>query len=224
MRVILLGCPGAGKGTQAEFIAKKYQIPRISTGDILRAVVEAGTPLGLQIKQVIDAGKLVSDDVIIALVKERIIQPDCRNGYLFDGFPRTIVQAEALKELDIAIDHVIEIDVDEDEVIKRMSGRRFHPASGRTYHTIYNPPKNENIDDITGELLILREDDKEETVRKRLVVYHKQTKPLIGYFKQGQKFGDKNTLKYTKINGIGSVAEIQRQISQILEYTARHYH
>ena len=182
MRIILLGAPGAGKGTQAQFIKEKYNIPQISTGDMLRAAVKAGTPLGLQAKEVMDAGKLVSDDIIIGLVKERVAEADCVNGYLLDGFPRTIPQADAMKENGIDVDYVVEIDVDDQEIIKRMSGRRVHPGSGRTYHVVFNPPKVEGKDDETGEDLIQRPDDSEETVKDRLSVYHSQTKPLVDYY------------------------------------------
>ena len=190
MRIILLGGPGAGKGTQAGYITEKYGIPQISTGDMLRAAVKAGTPLGLEAKKVMDAGGLVSDDIILGLVKERIAQPDCEKGFLFDGFPRTVVQAEALKTGKIAVDAVVEIDVDDDEIIRRMSGRRVHLASGRTYHIVFNPPKVEGKDDVTGEALIQRDDDQEETVRKRLAVYHDQTEPLIDYYTKWAKSGD----------------------------------
>lgn len=220
MRIILLGCPGAGKGTQAEFIAEKYQIPKISTGDMLRAAVKAGTPLGLQVKQVMDAGKLVSDDLIISLVKERIAQPDCNNGFLFDGFPRTIAQAESIQTTGIHIDHVIEIDVSDDEIIKRLSGRRLHSASGRTYHTLYNPPKIADKDDVTGDPLIQREDDKEETVRKRLDIYHTQTKPLIVFYKNLAN-AETNAPRYTKISGVGAVETIQQNMVKLLDNTYR---
>ncbi len=184
MRIILLGAPGAGKGTQAQFIMEKYGVPQISTGDMLRAAIKAGTELGLQAKAVIDAGELVSDDIILGLVKERISQDDCANGFLLDGFPRTIPQADGLKEIGIAIDYVLEFDVPDDVIVERMSGRRAHLASGRTYHLVYNPPKEEGKDDVTGEPLVVRDDDKEETVRARLNVYHNQTAPLIAYYKK----------------------------------------
>ena len=187
MRLILLGAPGAGKGTQATFICQKYGIPQISTGDMLRAAVKAGTPLGLQAKAVMDSGALVSDDIIIGLVKERITQPDCANGFLFDGFPRTIPQADAMKEAGVKLDYVLEIDVRFDAIIERMSGRRSHPASGRTYHVKFNPPKVAGKDDVTGEELIQREDDKEETVKKRLQVYSDQTRPLVDYYSNWAK-------------------------------------
>lgn len=212
MNIILLGGPGAGKGTQAGFIKEKYGIPQISTGDMLRAAVKAGTPLGLEAKKVMDAGGLVSDEIILGLVKERTAEPDCAKGFLFDGFPRTIAQAEALKKDNVKIDCVVEIDVDDDEIVKRMSGRRVHLASGRTYHVIFNPPKTEGKDDATGEDLIQRDDDKEETVRKRLEVYHQQTEPLIDYYSKWSKSGENGSPRYVKINGIGSVDDIKNQI------------
>ncbi|MDT8404919.1 adenylate kinase [Sulfuriflexus sp.] len=212
MRIILLGGPGAGKGTQANYIKDKYNIPQISTGDMLRAAVKAGTPLGLEAKKVMDAGGLVSDDIILGLVKERIAEPDCKNGFLFDGFPRTIPQADALKEKAVDIDAVVEIDVDDSEIVKRMSGRRVHPASGRTYHVLYNPPKVEGKDDVTGEELVQRDDDREETVRKRLEIYHEQTEPLIDYYSAWANSGEAGAPKYVKVNGIGSVEEIRDAI------------
>lgn len=208
MRLILLGAPGAGKGTQASFLCQRYGIPQISTGDMLRAAVKAGTPLGLQAKQVMDAGGLVSDDIIIGLVKERIAQPDCAKGFLFDGFPRTIPQADAMKHADVRIDVVLEIDVPDDAIIERMSGRRVHPASGRTYHLKFNPPKVDGVDDVTGEPLIQRDDDLEATVRKRLDVYQKQTRPLVAYYSDWAGTGDANAPRYRKISGTGSVDEI----------------
>ena len=211
MRLILLGPPGAGKGTQANFIREKYGIPQISTGDMLRAAVKAGTPLGLAAKQVMDAGKLVSDDIIIGLVSERLKQPDCRRGYLFDGFPRTIPQAEALRKAGVPIDYVLEIDVPDDEIIERMSGRRVHPASGRSYHVEFNPPKREGLDDVTGEPLIQRDDDREETVRHRLEVYRKQTSPLVGYYGRLAASGEAGAPKYRKISGLGTVEEIKQR-------------
>ncbi len=210
MRLILLGAPGAGKGTQAQFIREKYGIPQISTGDMLRAAVKAGTPLGIEAKKVMDAGGLVSDDIIIGLVKDRLEQDDCKAGYLFDGFPRTIPQAEAMKAAGVAIDFVLEIDVADAEIIDRMSGRRVHPASGRTYHVRFNPPKVAGKDDVTGEDLIQRDDDKEETVRKRLEVYHSQTKPLVDYYSQWAATGDARAPKCRKIAGVGSVDEIRQ--------------
>jgi adenylate kinase len=204
----LLGAPGAGKGTQATFICQKYGIPQISTGDMLRAAVKAGTPLGWQAKKVMDSGALVSDDIIIGLVKERIAQPDCANGFLFDGFPRTIPQADAMKAAGVKLDYVLEIDVPFDAIIERMSGRRSHPASGRTYHVKFNPPKVEGKDDVTGEPLIQRDDDKEETVRKRLEVYSAQTRPLVDYYSGWAKADPANAPKYRAISGTGSVDEI----------------
>lgn len=209
MRLILLGAPGAGKGTQATFIKEHLGIPQISTGDMLRAAVKAGTPLGLAAKKVMDSGALVSDDIIIGLVKERLKEPDCRNGYLFDGFPRTIPQAEAMRNSGVDLDYVLEIDVDDSEIIQRMSGRRWHPGSGRTYHVKFNPPKVEGKDDATGEPLIQREDDKEETVRKRLEIYHAQTKQLIDYYAAWEKSGDARAPKYRKIAGVGGVNDIR---------------
>jgi adenylate kinase len=208
MRLILLGAPGAGKGTQATFICQKYSIPQISTGDMLRAAVKAGTPLGLQAKHVMDSGGLVSDDLIINLVKERISQTDCAQGFLFDGFPRTIPQAEAMKAAGVRIDYVLEIDVPFDAIIERMSGRRSHAASGRTYHVKYNPPKQAGLDDVTGEALIQRDDDKEETVRKRLEVYSAQTRPLVDYYSQWARADAKTAPQYRAISGIGHVDEI----------------
>ncbi len=212
MRIILLGGPGAGKGTQANYIKEKYGIPQISTGDMLRAAVKAGTPLGVEAKKVMDAGGLVSDDIILGLVKERTAEPDCAKGFLFDGFPRTIAQAEALKAQGVPIDCVVEIDVDDNEIIKRMSGRRVHMASGRTYHVVFNPPKVEGKDDETGEDLIQRDDDQEDTVRKRLDVYHEQTEPLIDYYTKWANSGEAKAPKYVKIAGIGKVEEIRDRI------------
>ncbi len=209
MRLILLGAPGAGKGTQAQFIREKFGIPQISTGDMLRAAVKAGTPLGIEAKKVMDAGGLVSDDIIIGLVKDRLQQADCKDGYLFDGFPRTIPQAEAMKAAGVAIDFVLEIDVPDSDIISRMSGRRVHVASGRTYHVTFNPPKVAGKDDETGEDLIQRDDDKEETVKKRLDVYHSQTKPLVDYYGKWAATGDANAPKYRKIAGVGSVEDIK---------------
>ena len=208
MRVILLGGPGAGKGTQANYIKERYQIPQISTGDMLRAHVKAGTELGVAAKKIMDAGGLVSDDIIMGMVKERIAQDDCKNGYLFDGFPRTIPQAEALKAAGVKIDAVVEVDVPDAEIIKRMSGRRVHLASGRTYHVKFNPPRVAGKDDATGEDLIQRDDDKEETVRKRLEVYQNQTRPLVDYYSQWAATGDANAPRYRKIDGTGGVDEI----------------
>ena len=208
MRLILLGAPGAGKGTQAAQICKKYGIPQISTGDMLRAAVKAGTPLGLAAKQVMDSGGLVSDDIIIGLVKERISQPDCANGFLFDGFPRTIPQADAMKAAGVKLDVVLEIDVPDEAIIERMSGRLFHIPSGRSYHVKFNPPKVAGRDDVTGEPLIQRDDDKEETVRKRLDVYQKQTRPLVDYYSAWAATGDAQAPRYARISGTGSVEEI----------------
>lgn len=217
MKAILLGAPGAGKGTQANYIKEKFGIPQISTGDMLRAAVKAGTPLGLEAKKVMDAGLLISDDIIINLVKERIKDADCANGFLFDGFPRTIPQAQAMKDAGIPIDYVVEIDVADEEIIKRMSGRRVHLASGRTYHIVFNPPKVEGKDDETGEDLIQRQDDAEETVIKRLNVYHDQTKPLVSYYTDWANQADTGAPKYIKIAGIGEVTEIRDQIFAALE-------
>jgi adenylate kinase len=209
MRLILLGPPGAGKGTQATFIKEKFNIPQISTGDMLRAAVKAGTPLGVAAKKVMDAGGLVSDDIIIGLVKDRLKEPDCANGYLFDGFPRTVPQADAMKEAGVAIDYVLEIDVPDSAIIDRMSGRRVHPASGRTYHVTFNPPKVAGKDDVTGEELIQRDDDKEETVKKRLSVYHDQTEVLVSYYNNWAKSGQPGAPKYRKIAGVGAVDAIR---------------
>ncbi|HCE07417.1 MAG TPA: adenylate kinase [Oxalobacteraceae bacterium] len=209
MRLILLGAPGAGKGTQATFIKEKYNIPQISTGDMLRAAVKAGTALGLAAKKVMDAGGLVSDDIIIGLVKDRLTQADCANGYLFDGFPRTIPQADAMKDAGVAIDYVLEIDVPDDAIIERMSGRRVHPGSGRTYHVKFNPPKIDGKDDATGEELIQRDDDKEETVKKRLTVYHEQTEVLVDYYTKWAESGRPGAPKYRKIAGVGPVDTIR---------------
>ncbi|WP_338862711.1 adenylate kinase [Mycetohabitans rhizoxinica] len=220
MRLILLGAPGAGKGTQANFIKDKFAIPQISTGDMLRAAVKAGTPLGVEAKRYMDAGELVPDTLIIGLVKERLQQADCKNGYLFDGFPRTIPQADAMKQAGVAIDYVLEIDVPFNEIIERMSGRRTHPASGRTYHIKFNPPKIDMVDDVTGEPLVQRDDDKEETVRKRLDVYVAQTCPLIDYYMQWAQRGDENGLKapqYRKISGLGTVEEIRQRVFDALQ-------
>ena len=211
MRLILLGAPGAGKGTQAAFICKQFGIPQISTGDMLRAAVKAGTPLGLQADAVMKSGALVSDDLIIALVKERIAQADCASGFLFDGFPRTIPQADAMKAAGVKLDYVLEIDVPFDAIIERMSGRRSHPASGRTYHVKFNPPKVEGVDDETGEPLVQRDDDKEETVKKRLDVYSAQTRPLVDYYSQWAATGDASAPKYRRIEGMGSVDDITRR-------------
>jgi adenylate kinase len=217
MRLILLGPPGAGKGTQANFIKEKFGVPQISTGDMLRAAVKAGTPLGLAAKQVMDAGALVSDEIIIGLVKERLRQDDCKNGYMFDGFPRTIPQAEAMKDAGVPIDFVIEIDVPDAEIIERMSGRRVHPASGRTYHVKHNPPKAAGKDDETGEDLIQRDDDNEETVKKRLEVYHAQTKPLVDYYTRWVASGAAGAPKVCKVSGLGAVDEITARVFDALK-------
>ena len=215
MRLILLGGPGAGKGTQANFMKEKYNIPQISTGDMLRAAVKAGTPLGIEAKKVMDAGGLVSDEIILGLIDERIKEDDCKNGFLFDGFPRTVPQADALKAK-VEVDGVVEIDVDDAEIIKRMSGRRVHMTSGRTYHVTFNPPKVEGKDDETGEDLIQRDDDQEDTVKKRLDIYHEQTEPLIEYYSSWANSGEANSPKYVKVNGIGKVEDIRDQIFKAL--------
>lgn len=212
MRIILLGAPGAGKGTQAQYITEKYGIPQISTGDMLRAAVKAGTPLGVKAKEVMDAGQLVSDDIIIGLVKERIAEADCEKGFLFDGFPRTIPQADALKDAGVQIDAVVEIDVADEEIVKRMSGRRVHPDSGRTYHVTFNPPKVEGKDDVTGEDLVQRADDNEDTVRDRLKVYHDQTAPLISYYKGWNEEDAATAPSYVYVPGVGSVEEIRDKV------------
>lgn len=211
MRLILLGAPGAGKGTQATFICQKYNIPQISTGDMLRAAVKAGSPLGVELKKVMDSGALVSDELIINLVKERIAQPDCAAGFLFDGFPRTIPQADAMKAAGVKLDYVLEIDVPFEAIVERMSGRRSHPASGRTYHVKFNPPKVEGKDDITGEPLIQREDDKEDTVKNRLAVYSAQTRPLVDYYANWAKTEPATAPKYRAISGTGAVDEIMNR-------------
>ena len=221
MRLILLGAPGAGKGTQAQFICEKFAIPQISTGDMLRAAVKAGTELGVAAKKIMDAGGLVSDDIIIGLVKDRLTQPDCSKGYLFDGFPRTIPQAQAMKDAGVPIDYVLEIDVPFDAIIDRMGGRRVHPASGRTYHIKYNPPKLEGKDDVTGDALIQRDDDKEETVRKRLQVYDDQTRPLVDYYSswaaQANSSDKVKAPAYRKVSGTGSVEDITISIFSALK-------
>jgi adenylate kinase len=209
MRLILLGAPGAGKGTQANYIKEKYNIPQISTGDMLRAAIKAGTEMGLAAKKVMDAGQLVSDDIIIGLVKDRLKEADCANGYLFDGFPRTIAQADAMKEAGVKVDYVLEIAVPDEAIVERMSGRRSHPASGRVYHVKFNPPKVEGKDDVTGEDLVQRDDDKEETVKKRLDVYHNQTEVLLGYYNKWAESGEPGAPKYRKIEGLGPVEEVR---------------
>lgn len=217
MRLILLGGPGAGKGTQANYIKDRYNIPQISTGDMLRAAVKAGTELGKEAKGYMDSGGLVPDAVIIGLVKERIQEDDCKEGFLFDGFPRTIPQADAMKDAGVELDAVVDIDVPDGEIIKRMSGRRVHLASGRTYHVVFNPPKEEGKDDVTGEPLIQRDDDKEETVKKRLDVYHDQTEPLIGYYKDWEATGNAAAPKYIRIEGVGKVDEIRDKVFAALD-------
>jgi adenylate kinase len=216
MRLILLGAPGAGKGTQAAYICQKYGIPQISTGDMLRAAVKAGTPLGVTAKKVMDSGGLVSDDLIIGLVKERLAQPDCAKGFLFDGFPRTIPQADAMKQAGVKLDHVLEIDVPFEAIVERMSGRRSHPGSGRIYHVKFNPPKVAGIDDVTGEPLIQRDDDREETVMKRLDVYASQTRPLVDYYSSWAKSDPSNAPRYAAISGVGTVEEITARALQAL--------
>jgi adenylate kinase len=216
MRLILLGAPGAGKGTQATFVKEKFNIPQISTGDMLRAAVKAGTQLGLEAKKFMDAGGLVPDEVIIGLVKERIKDADCQAGFLFDGFPRTIPQAEAMKQAGVGIDYVVEIDVPDEAIVERMSGRRSHPASGRTYHVKFNPPKVTGKDDVTGEDLVQREDDKEEVVKKRLEVYHAQTKQLVGYYSDWANSGTGGAPKYVKVNGLGDMSKIKEEIFSAL--------
>jgi len=212
MRLILLGPPGAGKGTQATFITQHFGIPQISTGDMLRAAVKAGTPLGLQAKQIMDAGQLVSDEIIIDLVRDRLRQPDCAQGYLFDGFPRTIVQANALKNAGVKLDYVVEVAVPEEDIIERISGRRVHVASGRSYHVRFNPPKVKDKDDLTGEALVQRDDDREETVRHRLAVYREQTRPLVDYYASWSQTNDDAAPKYRKISGVGSVDTIKQRL------------
>jgi adenylate kinase len=209
MRLILLGAPGAGKGTQANFIKEKYNIPQISTGDMLRAAIKAGTQLGLEAKKVMDAGHLVSDDIIIGLVKERLKDADCANGYLFDGFPRTVAQADAMKDSGVTVDYVLEIDVPDDMILERMTGRRTHQPSGRVYHVKFNPPKTEGVDDVTGEPLVQREDDKEETVKNRLNVYHTQTEVLLDYYNKWAQSGLPGAPKYRKISGVGPVEQVR---------------
>ncbi len=214
MRVILLGAPGAGKGTQAQFITSKFGVPQISTGDMLRAAVKAGSALGLMAKEVMATGGLVTDDIIIGLVKERITQQDCVNGFLFDGFPRTIPQAQAMEDAGIPIDVVIEIDVADEEIVKRLSGRRVHLDSGRVYHVIFNPPKNSGVDDLTGEALVQREDDKEETIRKRLQVYHAQTRPLVEFYQKLQDAG--HAVRVVRLNGLDEVDVVREKIMTLL--------
>lgn len=217
MRLILLGPPGAGKGTQAAFLCAHYGIPQISTGDMLRAAVKAGTPLGLAAKKVMDAGQLVSDEIVVGLVKERLAQPDCARGYLLDGFPRTVAQAEALRAERISVDYVLEIEVPAEEIVARMSGRRVHPGSGRTYHVRFNPPKVEGRDDLTGEPLVQRDDDREETVRRRLEVYQAQTRPVVEFYQRWAATGDPAAPKYRRISGLGSVEEVRERAIAALE-------
>jgi adenylate kinase len=217
VRLILLGPPGAGKGTQAQFIAERFGIPQISTGDMLRAAIKAGTPLGLAAKKVMDAGQLVSDDIVVALVQERLAQPDCKSGYLFDGFPRTLPQAETMRGAGVPVEYVLEIDVPDEEIVARMGGRRVHVASGRTYHVRFNPPKVPDRDDATGEPLIQRDDDHADTVRKRLEVYHAQTQALVEYFARWAATGDARAPKYRKISGVGSVDDIRARAFAALE-------
>jgi adenylate kinase len=219
MRLVLVGCPGAGKGTQAKFIKEKYHIVQISTGDMLRAASRAGTPLGLQVKQIMDEGRLVSDDIMIELVKTRIAEQDCAAGFLLDGFPRTIPQAQALEENSVHLDYIVEISVADAELINRLSGRRVHPGSGRVYHLDHNPPKVAGIDDVTGEPLIQRPDDEEETVRKRLEIYHHQTEPLLEFYKKNAKLQKDHRPIHVKIDGVGSVAEISAKIFAALQTT-----
>lgn len=213
MRIILLGSPGSGKGTQAQFITEKFKIPQISTGDMLRAAVRAGTPLGVEAKKIMDAGLLVSDEIILNLVKERIAAPDCSNGFLLDGFPRTIPQADGLDTMGITLNQVVEIRVDDDTIVGRISGRRVHPASGRNYHLVFNPPRVANVDDLTGEPLVQRDDDREETVRKRLAVYHEQTQPLVEYYSKKAETG---LVRFASLEGIGSVETIRDRIFAVL--------
>ena len=217
MRIILLGGPGAGKGTQAGFIVKTFGIPQISTGDILRLATDDGSELGNSVRAAMDSGQLVSDQIVIDLVKNRLIDDDCKNGFLFDGFPRTLAQADALKTANIYIDAVVEIAVDDEEIIRRMSGRRVHPDSGRTYHVHYNPPRVEGVDDITGEPLVKREDDDEETVRQRIVVYHQETAPLVNYYTNWLKSGDEAAPHYIRVYGVGGFEEVSRKIQEELK-------
>lgn len=220
MRIILLGCPGAGKGTQARRICERYHIPQIATGDMLREAVQSGSPLGRQVKEIMAAGKLVSDDIIVSIMKERLSKPDCAKGFLLDGFPRTIPQAQALEQAHIHIDHILEIQVDDAEVIKRLSGRRTHAASGRVYHIHFNPPKTPDLDDVTQEPLVQREDDRESTVKKRLQVYKEQTQPLVEYYQKRiaaqRQSGDQHIPRYTQIVGVGDVNEVTKQIWNVL--------
>ncbi len=217
MRLILLGAPGAGKGTQAQFICERFNIPQISTGDMLRAAVKEGSELGVKAKEIMSSGGLVSDDIIIGLVKERISQPDCENGFLFDGFPRTIPQADAMKDAGVKLDHVLEIAVEDEEIVQRLAGRRVHPGSGRVYHVEYNPPKEAGKDDVTGEALIQRDDDRESTVRNRLAVYHEQTAPLVDYYQAWAEKDPEAAPAYHRVEGVGSVDDIKAQVLKALE-------
>ncbi|MCK2041407.1 adenylate kinase [Chromohalobacter salexigens] len=217
MRLILLGAPGAGKGTQAQFICEHFDIPQISTGDMLRAAVKEESELGLKVKEIMNSGGLVSDDIIISLVKERIAQPDCANGFLFDGFPRTIPQADAMKDANVKLDHVLEVAVDDEEIVKRLAGRRVHPGSGRVYHVEYQPPKEEGKDDVTGEAIVLRDDDQESTVRNRLSVYHEQTEPLVKYYREWAQQDPQSAPAYHRVEGTGSVESIRQQVLTALE-------
>lgn len=217
MRLILLGAPGAGKGTQAQFICEHFDIPQISTGDMLRAAVKEESELGLKVKEIMNSGGLVSDDIIISLVKERIAQPDCANGFLFDGFPRTIPQADAMKDADVKLDHVLEVAVDDEEIVKRLAGRRVHPGSGRVYHVEYQPPQEEGKDDVTGEAIVLRDDDQESTVRNRLSVYHEQTEPLVKYYREWARQDPQSAPTYHRVEGTGSVESIRQQVLTALE-------
>lgn len=220
MKIILLGMPGAGKGTQARFLIERYKIPQVSTGDMLRAAIKDGTPLGAQAKSYIDRGALVPDDVVIAVVKQRIAEPDCAKGFIFDGFPRTLPQAEALRRSAIEIDYVLDIDVSDAEILRRLSGRRVHPASGRTYHVVFNPPRVPGRDDVTGESLVQRRDDTEETVRERIAIYYGQSRPLIEYYQKWHRSGDPRAPRYVRINGSGSVEEVREQMFAALDARA----
>ena len=220
MKIILLGMPGAGKGTQARFLIERYRIPQVSTGDMLRAAIKEGTPLGTQAKTYIDRGALVPDDVVIELVKQRIAAPDCANGFIFDGFPRTLPQAESLRRSGIGVDYVVDIDVSDAEILRRLSGRRVHPASGRTYHVVFNPPRVPGRDDVTGESLVQRRDDTEETVRERIAIYYGQSRSLIEYYSKWHRSGDPRAPRYVRINGNGSVEEVRDQMFAALDAKA----
>jgi adenylate kinase len=217
MRIILLGMPGAGKGTQARFLAEKYRIPQISTGDMLRTAIKDGTPLGLQARGYIDRGALVPDDVVIGVVKQRLAEPDCASGFIFDGFPRTLPQAEALRRSGIEVDFVVDIDVSDDEILRRLGGRRVHPASGRTYHVVFNPPRVAGRDDVTGESLVQRRDDREETVRERIATYHELSRPLIDYYSQWHRSGDPRAPRYVRVDGSSSVEQVREQLFAALD-------